>query len=192
MRILFDMDGVVMDTMSSWLRMYNRDYNDGLKADDIVSSTIEKYLKPECGEGIYEYLRIKGFFRQAQPYPEAKDGIQNLFNTENDIWFVATPAPGAEYFMNETIEWVEEHFPQIGSGKIIFCLHKGIINGHILIDDVFENFDGFRGVKVLFQRPWNQHITPARLSDINNPQCAKTGNWNDIIDIVKLLSVLLG
>jgi 5'(3')-deoxyribonucleotidase len=89
-------------------------------------------------------------------------------------------------------EWVEEHYPQIGSKKIIFCLDKGIINGHVLIDDVFENFNGFSGVKVLFERPWNQHITPARLSDTNDPQCVKTGNWDNIIDIVKLLGVLLG
>jgi 5'-nucleotidase len=191
MRILCDMDGVVMDGMSSWLGMYNRDYNDSLKFDDIVSRSIEKYVKPECGKGIYKYLRVKGFYRQARPYPEAQEGIQKLLNTENDIWFVATPAPDAEYFMHETREWVEEYYPQIGPKKIIFCLDRGIINGHVLIDDVFENFNGFSGAKVLFERPWNQHITRARLSDINDPQCAKTGNWDDIIDIVKLLGVLL-
>ena len=191
MRILCDMDGVVVDIMSSWLRMYNRDYDDSLKVDDIVSRSIEKYVKPECGKGIYKYLRMKGFFRQARPYPEAKDGIQKLFNTENDIWFVATPPPDAEYFMQETREWVEEHYPQIGSKKVIFCMHKEIINGQVLIDDVFENFNGFSGAKVLFEKPWNRHITPARLADINDPQCIKTGNWDNIIDIVKLLGVLL-
>ncbi len=192
MRILCDMDSVVVDVMSSWLRMYNRDYNDCLTVDDIVSLDIEKYIKTECGKGIYEYLRMKGFFRQAEPYPEAQDGIQKLFNTENDIWFVAAPVLDTKYFMHETIEWVEEHYPQIGSKKIIFCLDKGIINGHVLIDDVFENFNGFCGVKVLFERPWNQHITPAKLSDINDTQCVKTGNWDNIIDIVKLLEILLG
>jgi 5'-nucleotidase len=191
MIILCDLDGVVMDIMSSWLRMYNRDYDDSLTVDDIVSRDIEKYVKPECGMGIYKYLGMKGFFRQAQPYPEAQDGIQKLFNTENDIWFVTTPAPDAEYFMQETREWVEEYYPQIGPKKIIFCLDKGIINGHVLIDDVFEHFNGFCGAKVLFERPWNQHITPARLSDVNDPQCVKTGNWDNIIDIVKLLGVLL-
>jgi len=191
MRILCDMDGVVRDVMSSWLRMYNRDYNDSLKVNDIVSRDIEKYVKPECGKGIYEYLSMKRFFRQAQPYPESQDGIQKLFNTENDIWFIATPALGSEYFIQETMEWVEEHYPQIGPKKIMFCLDKGIINGHVLIDDVFENFNGFCGAKVLFERHWNQHITPARLSDINDPQCVKTGNWDHIVDIVKLLGVLL-
>ncbi len=192
MRIFCDMDGVVVDIMSSWLRMYNRDYNDCLKVDDIVSSSIEEYVKPECGKDIYEYLRMKGFFRQAQLYPEAQDGIHKLFNTENDIWFVATPPPDSKYFMHETMEWVEEHYPQIGPKKIIFCLDKRIINGHVLIDDVFENFNGFSGAKVLFERPWNQHITPATLSDINDPQCVKTGSWDNIVDIVKLWGVLLG
>lgn len=192
MIILCDLDGVVMDIMSPWLRMYNKDYDDNLKADDIVSQRIEKYVKPECGKDIYRYLCMKGFFRQAQPYPEAKDGIQKLFNTENDIWFVATPVLDAKYFMHETLEWVEEYYPQIGSKKIIFCLDKGIINGHVLIDDVFENFNGFHGVEVLFERPWNQHITPAKLSEINDTQCVKTGNWDNIIDTVKLLGVLLG
>jgi len=191
MRILCDLDGVVMDTMSSWLRMYNRDYNDSLMGDDIVSRDIEKYVKPECGENIYKYLHTKGFFKQAQPYPEAQDGIQKLFDTENDIWFIATPVLDTKYFLQETAEWVEEHYPQIGSKKIIFCLDKGIIGGQVLVDDVFENFNGFSGVKVLFERPWNQHFTPARLSDINDPQCFKTGNWEDIINVVKLLGVLL-
>ncbi|HVO67056.1 MAG TPA: hypothetical protein VMT12_11280 [Syntrophales bacterium] len=186
-----DLDGVVMDIMSSWLRMYNQDYNDCLTIDDIVSRDIEKYVKPECGENIYKYLHTKDFFKQAQPYPEAKDGIQKLFNTENDIWFVATPVLDTKYFVQETREWVEEYFPQIGAKKIIFCLDKGIIGGHVLIDDVFENFNGFCGFKVLFERPWNQHFTPARLSDINDPQCVKTGSWDSIVDIVKLFGVLL-
>ena len=191
MRILCDMDGVVMDIMSSWLRMYNQDYDDSLTVDDIISRDIEKYVKPECGNGIYEYPRMKGFFRQAQLYPEAQDGIQKLFETEDDIWFIATPLPDTEYFLQETTEWVEEHFPQIGSKNIIFCLDKGIIGGHVLIDDIFENFNSFCGLKVLFERPWNQHFTPARLSDINDSQCFKTGNWEDIIDVVKLLGVLI-
>lgn len=192
MRILCDMDGVVVDIMSSWLRMYNRDYDDSLKVDNIVSRSIEQYVRPECGKGIYKYLRMKGFFRQARPYPEAQDGIQKLLNIENDIWFVTTPAIDATHLMHEKMEWVEEYYPQIGSKKIIFCLHKGIINGDVLIDDVFENFNGFSGVKVLFERPWNHHITPAMLSDIKDTQCVKTGNWDNIIDTVKLLEVLLG
>ena len=192
LRVLCDMDGVVVDIMSLWLKMYNRDYDDNLKVDDIVSRSIEKYVRPECGEGIYKYLRMKGFFRQAQPYPEAKDGIQKLLNIENDIWFVTTPAIDAKYLMHEKIEWVEELYPQIGSKKTIFCLHKGIINGDVLIDDVFENFNGFYGVKVLFERPWNQHITNGQLSIKTGPMCIKTGNWDNIIETLKLLEVLLG
>ena len=38
------MDGVVADIMSSWLQMYNRDYGDSIKAEDIVTRSIEKYV----------------------------------------------------------------------------------------------------------------------------------------------------
>ena len=43
-RVLCDMDGVVADIMSSWLQMYNRDYGDSIKAEDIVTRSIEKYV----------------------------------------------------------------------------------------------------------------------------------------------------
>jgi 5'(3')-deoxyribonucleotidase len=68
----------------------------------------------------------------------------------------------------------------------------GTSNVFFLIDDVFENFNGFHGAKVLFERPWNQHITPTQLSHITNTQYIKTGDWDNIIDVVKLLDVLLG
>ena len=89
--------------------------------------------------------------------------------------------------MYEKMEWVDEHYPQIGSKKIIFSQHKGIINGDVLIDDLFENLNGFSGLRVLFARPWNQHITPPQPANPTARQCIKTGNWDEIIKIVESL-----
>ena len=51
-----DVDEVVADLISEWLRRYNVKWNDTLKPEDIHGWAISDFVKPECGKAIYHLL----------------------------------------------------------------------------------------------------------------------------------------
>lgn len=51
-----DVDDVCLDLNSVWLEDYNQVYNDNLKTEDITDWIITKFVKPECGNKIFDLL----------------------------------------------------------------------------------------------------------------------------------------
>lgn len=184
MKILIDMDGVIANIMPLWLKWYNRDYHDNLKEEDVTDWSIERIVKPECGTRMMHYLGYEGFFRNAVPYPEAKEVIQRLLDLGAEIWFVTKSTHYGRYMVREKSEWIAEHYPHIGQEKILFCKYKSVIPGDLMVDDYFQNLRGFNGIKVLFERPWNRNVAVDHfLSDGNKALFIKTGSWSDIVGV---------
>jgi 5'-nucleotidase len=67
MIILVDVDSTIADLVPEWLRIYNKIYNDNLTIDDITSWAIHKFAKPECGDKIYDILRMDTLYESVRP-----------------------------------------------------------------------------------------------------------------------------
>ena len=192
MKILCDMDGVVGNIMVQWLKWYNEDYHDDLKEEDVTEWEIDNFVKPEAKAHIFKYLNIGGFFRSAVPYPDAKVGIRMLLNMGSDVWFVTKSTARAQSLMPEKMEWVDEHYPTIGHKKIIFCQQKSMVNGDMMIDDYVKNFEGFEGARVLFSRPWNQHVTMGEIAKGCNAIALRASRWESIIGVARQTMIWKG
>ncbi|MCJ7984909.1 hypothetical protein MUB16_14170 [Priestia sp. OVL9] len=48
--------------MTDWHNQYNKDYCDSLSVEKLKCWESEKYVKPECGTKIYDYLDQRAFF----------------------------------------------------------------------------------------------------------------------------------
>jgi 5'(3')-deoxyribonucleotidase len=164
MRILIDMDSVIVDLMSVWFDKYNRDYNDHLTIDHLLSWETERYVKPECGHNIYSYLDEEGLFRSLQPLPDAVSVLQRL-KEHHDIIIVSSSRTHA--FTDKEL-WVEEHLPFIGKTNLIFCHRKDVINGDLLFDDAPHNLETFRNtgrIAVAMDYPYNRQVNVPRVHD---------------------------
>ena len=64
--LLIDMDSVICDLMTDWHNQYNKDYCDSLSVEKLKCWESEKYVKPECGTKIYDYLDQPGLFLVAR------------------------------------------------------------------------------------------------------------------------------
>ena len=71
-----DVDGVVADLHSVWLRLYNRDYKDDIRLVDIITYEIQEYVK--CGNKIFDYIENPLIYSGVAPISGAKDGIDFL------------------------------------------------------------------------------------------------------------------
>ncbi|MDI3256346.1 MAG: 5'(3')-deoxyribonucleotidase [Kyrpidia sp.] len=160
--LLIDMDSVIVDLMSAWCRRYNADWNDNLTPEDILTWEWEKYVKPECGRRIYQYLDEPGMFLHLEPLPHAIEVLERLSN-RYEILIVTSSRRTA---MAEKDAWVTRHLPFIGRKNLILAHRKDRICGDLLFDDAPHNLESFQRTgrtAVAMDYPYNRQVACLRV-----------------------------
>jgi 5'-nucleotidase len=161
--LLIDMDSVIVDLMTEWFRRYNEEYQDTMTVERILCWQTEKYVKPECGKKIYDYLDAPGLFRSLQPLPHAVEVLERLAKSYELL--IVTSSRTFAYTEKE--QWVEEHLPFIGKENLIFAHRKDMIRGDLLFDDAPHNLEAFRAtgrIAVAMDYPYNRSVDVPRVS----------------------------
>lgn len=156
MRLLLDMDSVLVQLMPYWLRLYNAEYNDNLTMDKITAWDMARFVKPECGNKIYEYLNQPGAFRDLEPMPHGPETVKALLEDGHEIFIVTAPPVRSSTAMWDKLEWVREHLPFFPEHHVIFCHPKYVIHGDILFDDSPINLAHFARIGVAMDYNYNK------------------------------------
>jgi len=88
------------------------------------------------------------FFANLKPIEGAIDAVKNLLMSDNyDPYVLTAPSTRNPLSYTEKREWIEQHFGYDFCDRLIFCAHKGLLRGHLLIDDNVagrgqDQFDG--------------------------------------------------
>lgn len=154
--IAIDVDGVVLDILTPWLSIYNVEYKDNLTRDDITDWDVHKFVKPQCGRGIYKYLDVEQTYFQANVDPQAKMIINAFRDLGHRVIFVTSTTPksmGVKYrkLLVEGLLDKRENY--------IECADKSLIQASVLLDDYPKNLENFQGARYLYSQPWNKHET---------------------------------
>ena len=136
MIILSDLDSIIADLLPTWLGLYNAEYADDLVIGDLHAWATHRYVKTECDEKIYEYLRRPGLFRNLPPLPGAVEGVKALADRGHDVYIVTAAPDGSA---TEKIDWCKEHLPFLDSRRVIVVYDKWLVRGDVLIDDSPSN-----------------------------------------------------
>lgn len=154
----FDVDGVLCNLISPWLAQYNRDYSDNLTVTEVSDWDISKFVKPECGKKIFDYLEDPSLYDNAFPYAgmlEVVKFIRKLYNVK----FITTATVGSQ---GRKLIWLQEHGFFRSGDEYAEMKDKSNAPVDILIDDYIENVKGFyergSGVSLLVRREWNYSI----------------------------------
>lgn len=157
MVILIDMDNVVADLMAKWLAVYNAEYGDDLKAEQIITWNIENFARKCSPKEFHQIVERANFFADLAVYPHAVDVTHRLQHDGHDLWFVtATPYENPTGGFDKQ-NWVQKHFPHIGRSKVIQTHNKQMVKGDILFDDGPTNLINFHGIKVAMDFPYNEN-----------------------------------
>lgn len=179
MRIFLDMDEVLCELLEDWMRMYNKDYNDRVEISDIKYWDQRKNVKAECGDKIFDYLNVKGLFRNLKPIDGAIDGVKALLKQGHDVYIVTNPPVTSPYALEEKKEWLKEYLPEMVGDKprYIFTCHKYLLQGDILFDDCPEYLRTFTGISVAYDYPYNQRFKSN----------FRVKNWGEFLELVHKL-----
>lgn len=159
MIIQVDIDGVIADLLSEWIRLYNEDYQDTIRCEDVLEWDIMKAVKPECGTRIYQYLYNPDLYKGVRPIENALSGVSILRSLGHSIKYVSAGNPVS---MRAKGEWLSSH-GFMNQGEYIAIAAEGkspdksIIFGDVLIDDGVHNLETFAGtLPILFDAPYNR------------------------------------
>lgn len=148
-RIAVDMDGVLADAYSQFIKKHEEEFGEKLLIKDLIGKA-----EFEVFPNGRSYVSAPGFFRDL-PVIENSQRVLASLNKKYEIFIVssATEFPAS---LTEKQSWLGDHFPFIEWSQIVFCGSKKIVAADIMIDDHFKNLDYFKGETILFTQPHNQ------------------------------------
>lgn len=151
-----DVDSTVAWLGKAWLGRYNKDYNDNLTDENILSWDTHLYVKPECGKKIYQYLEDPTLYDEVEVIPYALEAINEMKKSSRIIYVTNSTvgASGAKY------NWLVKHGFLTTQDDYVECKDKSLILATVLIDDNIENLKKFEQFSyqtgILYTQPWNK------------------------------------
>lgn len=173
--VLCDVDEVVAELLTEWISRYNEQWKDELSLAEITGWDLRQFVRPECGERIYEIHDEQDIYTRVDEVPGAREGIAALREAGYRVVFVTSSSAATA---GQKLQWLAERGFLGGTHKqtdVVTAYDKGLIRGDLLIDDGLHNVEAFDGPTVLFDRPWN------RASD--HP--ARARDWQEVVELVK-------
>lgn len=138
MKILIDMDSILVDTLPSWLKRIEE--KTGIKSTvDDVKVWMFTQLPPfnnVAPEEILGILNEPGFNENLPPMPGGVAAVNQLIADGHEVYLVT--ARHGPVGMPETLKWVHQHLPMMNERHIIFCHDKYLLSADIIIDDKLE------------------------------------------------------
>lgn len=150
--IAVDLDDTLSYMMDHFVEVYNEESGDHVTLDSFKTWDMAKYVLPEWQEKATTYFTRPGWFSQIKPREDAQRVLAELAKVHN-IYIVTAFQPRA---CPDKMEWLAKNFPFIHWRNIIFCNCKEKIDAHYLIDDGLHNLQHFKGIPIVFDKPWNR------------------------------------
>lgn len=133
--VLFvDIDGVMADSVSYWLRLYNDDHGTNWTLKDITEWKLD-FLEHPISVYFNDYSNV-------QPVPDSLNCVGELMHFYRVVF--ATAGQGSNWLLG----WIPD-------AEIIQVKDKSLLRGYALIDDYPLNLDVFIGERFLLSQPWN-------------------------------------
>jgi 5'(3')-deoxyribonucleotidase len=167
--ILCDVDEVVAGLLPAWIARYNATWDDNLQLNAITGWHIPDFVKPECGERIYDLLDAT-IYESVQPAAEAREGLWALRAMGHRVVFVTSSNAATA---GPKMDWLVHHGFATDRKDIVIAHDKSLVRGDVLIDDGLHNLKAFPGPAILFTQPHNASYTRRGLRRANT--------WADVV-----------
>lgn len=181
LRLLIDMDSIIVDLNSRWYPEINRRFGDNLTNENVTSWNIPDLSKG--GQGVYDILREPGFYAGLQPLPGAIEAMRELLADPRYTVYVLSYAPNGQAFKDKS-DWLRQWLPELNHQRVIFCYSKFLVDGDVLFDDAPHNLEEWQSA-----HPWGKTATiryPYNSAYVEDRQCwwaahrsYVAGDWQD-------------
>lgn len=137
MRILVDMDGVIVDFEAWFLARWQALHPDKpyIEIKNRTLFYVSDEYPIEYRKFVHAILQEKGFFENMPPVPGGIQALREMEQLGWEVFICTSPLIRYENCVVEKFAWVEKHLGAEWVGKLILTSDKTIIQGDFLIDD---------------------------------------------------------
>lgn len=181
MKIFCDVDGVVADLHTPWLKRYSERSGNQLVQENVTSFHISEFVPPEWKQPLFDILREPDLYLEVQPIPDALAAIKALRASQHRVVFTTSCVKG---MADQKWEWLETHefLPRRYSHKDFVTLtDKSLLFGDLIIDDKFEHCEDFIPMSILFDQPWNRGES---LLGMDKSHIRRAKGWQEVITLI--------
>ena len=149
MRIICDMDEVIVDMMGPLLCEYNKRYGADINIDDIT----QWQLPGDMMDIFYSY----NFFAELPVIPRAVHGLNLLGNMGHEI-IIASNSMNVPEIAYQKTQWVDNYLRRFKC-NLILTARKDLLQGDVIIDDNPDYLiNSPCPIKICMDRPWNREL----------------------------------
>lgn len=135
-RILCDMDGVLSDTLPTWLAEYRAISADNVHVKDIKAYGFDKFVKhPKL---LWRALTSGDVFRKAAPMPGAIEALRWL-NAHHEVYIVTYSHESVLDGHRAKLDWLRHWAPFLAEDQVVFTKRKALVDGDVMIEDHSAN-----------------------------------------------------
>lgn len=181
MIIKVDVDCVLADLTTEWLKRYTSRYNDPLRAEDVTSFKISQFAKypTELMQILYE----EDLYENVEPEPGAIEGIHKLAKAFGYARIVCVTSCERNQF-DQKLDWLVKRGVINSKSDYVGAKDKTMVRGDMMIDDYEQNFSYYDKVRVLFGQPWNasKEVAKNMTTRFGPFGFVRVAGWKDFTD----------
>ena len=149
MRIICDMDEVIVDMMNPLLKRYNEMYSSDISIEDVTQWGLPDDMTNKYKED--------NFFLTLPPISGAINGLSQLMEWGHDV-IIATNHSDDPQIAKDKILWMFHNFGDL-SANMMIGVRKDLLQGDVIIDDNADYLiNSPCPIKICMDRPWNRDI----------------------------------
>lgn len=163
MKIGLDMDGCLVDFVSTALLRVKSLWGIDLKYENLVTPRIEKYINANLPEQVNSEALCKalfqpGFFIGMLPRPGAIKAVEELTSAGHEIYILTKAYLHSAHIVQEKADWLSLHLGKIPYRTIVLkeMESKHIQNVDIIIDDDPIALQHPTAISIAVEHPWNK------------------------------------
>jgi len=183
---LIDMDCILVDMLPPWLARYNEICGTNVRVSDIEDYNVGTVC--ENTEVLYKILDEDGFFFNMEPMAGAVEGLQALRDDGYNIVIVTQPPRIAELAVRDKRRWILKHFPDFDLTDMIFCHHKEMVRGDLILDDKPAHLINWKKANpngIVATLDWKFSRLPEVNSVVHFRGALGGQGWMDFVDFVR-------
>ena len=171
MIILCDQDDTLADYQGRILEIISAEYPElpTLAFDTLEHFYIERHYPLHLQDAVAQISQRKDFFRNLKPIPGGKEALEFLRASGHDVFICTAPLLRYTHCVREKYEWIEEHFGDDWTDRMILTRDKTLVHGDKLIDDkpVITGVGIPKWEHIFYDRPYNRREPNRRLTWTN-------------------------